>query len=65
MADTDARQNELAELIEKAEGYLSDAEFREDMEMRQVRYLQAMTTLLLANARQNEAMIELLRKAQV
>ena len=65
MADADERMTELQELVSRAEGYLNDAEFREDFEMRQVRYLQAMTSLLLALERQNELVIELLKKAQM
>ena len=65
MAETDERLTELQELVARAEGYLSDAEFREDFEMRQVRYMQAMATLLLALQRQNELVIELLKKAQM
>jgi hypothetical protein len=65
MADTDQRMTELQELMERAEGYLNDAEFREDFEMRQVRYLQAMTSLLLTIAKQNELVIELLKRAQM
>lgn len=65
MADTDQRMTELSELIERAEGYLNDAEFREDFEMRQVRYLQSISNLLLTLAKQNEIVIELLKKAQM
>jgi len=65
MAETDERLTESQELVDRAEGYLNDAEFREDFEMRQVRYLQAMATLLLAIERQNELVIELLKKAQM
>jgi len=65
MADTDERTSEFRELIEIAEGYLSDAEFREEFEMRQVRYYQAQTNLLLVLAKQNELVIELLKKAQM
>lgn len=65
MAETDEKLTELQELVDRAEGYLNDAEFREDFEMRQVRYFQAMATLLLAIERQNEIVIELLKKAQM
>lgn len=65
MADTDERMTELRALVEQAEGYLSDAEFREDVEMRSIRYSQAMTNLLLVLAKQNELVIELLKKAQM
>jgi hypothetical protein len=51
-------------LIERAEGLLSDAEFREDQESKVVRYFQAITTTLLALAAQNEMIIELLSKQQ-
>ena len=65
MAETDEKSTELQELVDRAEGYLNDAEFREDLEMRQVRSLPAMATLLLAIERQNELVIELLKKAQM
>ena len=65
MAETDEKLTELQELVDRAEGYLNDAEFREDFEMRQVRYFQAMAILLLAIERQNEIVIELLKKAQM
>ena len=65
MAETDEKLTELQELVDRAEGYLNDAEFREDLEMRQVRYSQAMSILLLAIERQNEIVIELLKKAQM
>ena len=65
MAETDENVTGLRELVERAEGYLNDAEFREDFEMRQVRYFQAMAILLLAIERQNEIVIELLKKAQM
>ena len=65
MAETDEGMTETQELADRAEGYLNDAEFREDFEMRQIRYLQAMTILLLALQKQNELMIELLKKAQM
>lgn len=65
MADDDERTADLEELMDRAEGYLSDAEFREEFEMRHVRYLQATCTLLLVQARQNVLIIELLKKAQM
>ena len=65
MAETDEGMTETQELADRAEGYLNDAEFREDFEMRQIRYLQAMTILLLALQKLNERMIELLKKAQM
>jgi hypothetical protein len=64
MAETDERLTRIADLIARAEGYLSDAEFREDQESRTTRYFQAMNSTLLAVAAQNQLIIELLTKQQ-
>lgn len=60
MAETDERAAQADEMVELAEGYLADAEFREDYDMRQLRYLQATCQLLLAISVQNRIMIDLL-----
>jgi len=64
MADIDPRPANIKSLVERAEGLLSDAEFREDQESKVVRYFQAIATTLLALAAQNEMIIELLSKQQ-
>jgi hypothetical protein len=64
MAEIDSRPAQIKELVERAEGFLSDAEFREDQESKIVRYFQAIATTLLAVAAQNEMIIELLSKQQ-
>jgi hypothetical protein len=64
MAETDERLTRITDLIARAEGYLSDAEFREDQESRVTRYFQAMNSTLLAVAAQNQLIIELLTKQQ-
>jgi len=64
MAETDERLTAIKDLIARAEGYLSDAEFREDQESRVTRYFQAMNSSLLALTAQNQLIIELLSKQQ-
>ena len=64
MAEVDPRQVKVKELIERAEGFLSDAEFREDQESRVTRYFQSISTTLLALALQNELILESLAKQQ-
>ncbi len=60
MAETDERAAQADEMVELAEGYMADAEFREDYDVRQLRYLQATCQLLLAISVQNRIMIDLL-----
>jgi len=62
MADTDERLTLIQQLLNKAEGYVSDADFREEHESRVLRYNQAMCSLLLAQCMQNQIFIELLQK---
>jgi hypothetical protein len=62
MADTDERLTLIQEFLNKAEGYVSDADFREEYESRVLRYNQAMCALLLAQCMQNQIFIELLQK---
>jgi hypothetical protein len=64
MAEPDERLTQINELVERAEGYISDAEFREEQEIRMVRYLQAVASTMLALKLQNEMVIELLRQQQ-
>lgn len=60
MAETDERAAQADEMVDLAEGYMADAEFREDYDVRQLRYLQATCQLLLAISVQNRIMIDLL-----
>ncbi len=62
MAKIDEGLQQAKELTEIAEGYLTDAEFREDFEVRQVRYFQAISNLLLAITKQNNIVIALLKE---
>ena len=62
MAETDEMLQRAEELVRIAEGFMSDAEFREEHEMRQIRYLQAMCNGLIALSIQNQVMIDLLQK---
>jgi hypothetical protein len=64
MAEPDARLARIKDLRDRAEGYFSDAEFREDQESRVTRYYQAIATSLLALTIQNEIIIELLKEQQ-
>ena len=62
MPDTDERLLKALEHIKLTEGFMTDAEFREDHETRVIRYLQALTNGLLALSLQNQVIIELLEK---
>ncbi len=62
MAEPDERSAQVNELMENAEGYISDAEFRDDLDMRQLRYMQATCALLRATAIQNQMILEMLRE---
>lgn len=61
MADIDQLLEEATSQVDQAEGYITDAEFREDFEEKQIRYQQAISHLLLAVYRQNLAIIDLMR----
>ena len=61
MADTDARLEEVVARTRRAEGFMSDAEFREEVESKVVRYLQALSETMIAVIRQNEVIIDLLK----
>ncbi len=58
----DPRPAKIKDMLERAEGFLSDAEFREDQESKVVRYFQAISMALLALAAQNEVIIDLLKQ---
>ncbi len=52
----------IAELADRAEGFLTDAEFRDEMEMKYLRYYQSTAHYLQAQYLQNEIIIELLAR---
>lgn len=61
MADIDERLAQARQQLEHAEGFVSDAEFREEHEERTIRYQQATCHLLMGLFTQNEVIIDLLR----
>lgn len=52
----------ITEYRDRAEGFVTDAEFREEVDVKNMRYYQAMSHLLLAIADQNSIMIGLMAK---
>jgi hypothetical protein len=60
MADQEERLAQIREMTDIAEGYISDADFREEVETKVVRYLQAIAQELLVLKVQNDAIIEAL-----
>jgi hypothetical protein len=64
MADSEERLAKAQEHVDLAEGYMTDAEFREEYETRFLRYLQATCNALLALYLQNQTIIELMSKQQ-
>jgi len=60
MADNEEKLARIRELSDIAEGYISDAEFREEVDTKVVRYLQAVCQALLVLKMQNEMIIEAL-----
>jgi hypothetical protein len=58
MAETDERLSKAQELANSAEGFMSDAEFRSDHEMRIQRYLQSMAHSMMAVYLQNQVILE-------
>ena len=64
MADTDERLARAQQRIDIAEGFMTDAEFREEHETRLIRYLQSTCNCLLAIYAQNQAIIEMMKKQQ-
>ncbi len=65
MADYEELAAETKERLDRAEGYMLDAEFREEFETRQIRYLQAMAELQILVVKQNAAILDLLSKQQL
>lgn len=57
MADATETLKRANELVELAEGYMSDAEFREEMDIKQIRYLQAIANVMLALKLQNDLLL--------
>jgi hypothetical protein len=64
MADFEEQLNKAQEHVNLAEGYMTDAEFREEHETRLVRYLQAVSHSMLALYLQNQVIIEMMTKQQ-
>jgi len=64
MVETDERLNAASERVERAEGFISDAEFREEYEVRTVRYLQAIAHTMIALYQQNQLILERLDRQQ-
>jgi hypothetical protein len=62
MAETEEREQRIVELMDRVEGLITDAEFREELDLRQVRYLQAIADNMRAIAIQNDIIIELLKE---
>ena len=62
MAETDERLQRAKELIDIVEGYISDAEFREEHETQLIRYMQAVSNALVAVSLQNLVIIDLLKQ---
>ena len=62
MAKREEILEHVAELMDNAEGYITDAEFREEMDVKNSRYYQAQSMLLWALAEQNKVIIRLLRE---
>ena len=60
MAETEEKLQQAQDFIHRAEGFMSDAEFREDTEMKIVRYLQAATAALTGIFYQNQVIAAML-----
>ncbi|MGD2175339.1 MAG: hypothetical protein PVJ27_08045 [Candidatus Brocadiaceae bacterium] len=58
MANAEELLSQAEENFELAQGYVSDAEFREEHETRVVRYLQAITRTMMAVYLQNAVLLE-------
>ena len=65
MADNDELAAETTERMDRAEGYMSDAEFSEETDIRQIRYLQALCEMQIITVKQNAAILALLTKQQL
>jgi len=64
VAEDKDKAAQAAENVRLAEGFISDAEFREDLTLRELRYLQALCHLNIALYRQNEIIIGLLSRGE-
>ena len=64
MADIEELLTKAKELVEAADGFAADAEFRQDLQDKAMRYLQAFHSGLQALSLQNEAIVELLKKQE-
>ncbi len=62
MATAEELLERAHEHAESAEGFLSDAEFREDPEIQQIRYLQVVSHATLAVYLQNQVLLEAIRE---
>jgi hypothetical protein len=62
MASIHDQLSAITELADRAEGFLSDAEFRDEMEMKYLRYYQASAHFQQAQYIQNGIIIELLAR---
>lgn len=62
MVDIDETLEQATALLRRAQGFMSDAEFREDVETKQTRYLQAISAAAITACLQNEVIIDLLTR---
>ena len=62
MAEGETPVERMRELMDNAEGFFTDAQFRDETDMKQLRYSQAITSALLAMTMQNEIIIKLLKR---
>ena len=62
MADNDEKLQEADQLLRMAQGFMSDADFREEVETKITRYLQSVSASLIALGLQNQVTIDLLKK---
>jgi len=60
MPPTREQLEEIVSLIENAEGFVTDADFREETDTKVLRYLQAACSALLAQCKQNQIIMSLL-----
>jgi hypothetical protein len=60
MADNEEMLTHIREMTDIAEGYIADAEFREEVDTKVVRYLQAACQTLLVLKIQNDMILEAL-----
>ncbi len=64
MADMQELLSSAQHKVDLAEGYMSDAEFREEHDTRLIRYLQSTANILLAIYQQNQVIIDMMAKQQ-